>query len=136
MIFRKTGSRFFGSCLKRVAYDARRPLVEVLLVLGLLGLVHPHRAVARHELGAPAFCAIADELGRLKSDVNSPPQTLQMLILWTPNDQSLLIICAYENLICATRYLIDERLRYDMRRRNVRRTETEIAKDGNPLKAV
>ncbi len=61
MIFSETGSRFSGSCLKRVADDAGEPLVEILLVLRLLGLVHPHRAVARHELGAPALRQIAGE---------------------------------------------------------------------------
>ena len=45
------------------ADDARQRLVEVVLVLGFLGLLHLHRGAAGHELGAPAPGEIADELG-------------------------------------------------------------------------
>jgi hypothetical protein len=49
--------------VKGKADDARKPLVEVVLVLRLLGLHHLSRSVARHELGAAALGEIAGELG-------------------------------------------------------------------------
>jgi hypothetical protein len=53
-----------------------------------------------------------------------------MLILWTPNDQSLLVICAYENFLCAICYFVNERFRYDAGRRKIRRPK------GGPIQSA
>ncbi len=61
MISSQNRKATFPDHAKGKADDARQPLVEIVLVLGLLGLHRPRRSIAGHELGAPAPSEIAGE---------------------------------------------------------------------------
>jgi len=55
MILSENRLPLFRIILERVADDAGKPFVEIVFVLGLLGLHHMGRGLAGHEFGAAAL---------------------------------------------------------------------------------